>query len=556
MKPIYILLILLFLSLCALYPSVQAAAQGPAEPDAPAGWGSPTAVSATGWPELLYFSINNDATRLVGLERWNSSDDHDHNVVVSEYAGGAWQPPTVIAANGVYATGNFIWMPQWTHPIISGDGDTIVYLGWTGETNAVYVVDRLPAGGWSAPALIDTGLGNTHYWISLSQDGRTLALASYSFEGGDHVYVLRRTGDVWSALTRVSAESGPLAGGRFPSLSGDGRKLVYIQNARALFTEQIGGQWTAPLALSDNSQGDTAFPQMSRDGRTVIYWLIHPIDSALMVQDLYVLRRDGSTWGAAERVNTQRILPITDVSEAPAASNDQATRLIYARPLSSSNTASDLLISEWRDGVWQESQLVATDGWIYNWWPRLAPDGMTLTFEGSNSRIWQMQTDTPPTLLPLPTSTTATITPDGGELVSEIDQTHYDFAPGTFTETVQFTHVMWSNLPPPPPNHVTIDGSSSGLSRGFEATATLSPGGLLLQAARRVTVTIDYDDDKPSIIIPGSRSLWRLAEAGWVQLPGADNPEQTTLTTLVDHFSYFAVFGETRHVYLPTVVKK
>ena len=65
-------------------------------------------------------------------------------------------------------------------------------------------------------------------------------------------------------------------------------------------------------------------------------------------------------------------------------------------------------------------------------------------------------------------------------------------------------------LSPPPPNHVTIDGSSSGLSRGFEATATLSPGGLLLQAARRVTVTIDYDDDKPSIIIPGSVSYTNL----------------------------------------------
>ncbi len=550
MRTIYLLSIMLAATLTGAALPAQAAPTAPIQPD---GWSTPAPVSDPTWPELRNFSLNDDATRLVGLDRWNNSDDHDHNVVVSEYVGGAWQPPTVIAENGVYATGNFIWMPQWTHPIISGDGNTIVYLGWTGETNAVYVVDRLPAGGWSAPALIDTGLGNTHYWISLSQDGRTLALASYSFEGGDHVYVLTRTGDVWSAMTRVSAESGPLAGGRFPSLSGDGRKLVYIQNARALFTQKIAGQWTAPISLTDNSQGDTAYPQMSRDGRTVIYWLIHPVDGALMVQDLYVLRRDGSTWGAAEKVNTQRILPITDVSEAPAAANDQATRLIYARPLSSSNTASDLLISEWRDGVWQESQLVVTDGWIYNWWPRLSPDGMTLTFEGDDSRIWRMQSDTPPTPLPLPTTTTATITPDGGELVSEIDQIHYDFAPGTFTETVQFMHVMWSNLPPPPPNHVTIDGASSGPSRGFEAVATAAPGLLLLQPTRPVTVTVDYDDDKPSIIIPGSRSLWRLSGDDWVQLPGVDHPTQGTLTTLVDHFSSFAVFGETNYLYLPAV---
>lgn len=177
--------------------------------------------------------------------------------------------------------------------------------------------------------------------------------------------------------------------------------------------------------------------------------------------------------------------------------------------------------------------------------PRLAPDGMTLTFEGSNSRIWQMQTDTPPTPLPLPTSTTATITPDGGELVSEIDQTHYDFAPGKITATVQFTHVMWSNLPPPPPNHVTIDGSSSGLKSRLrshgDAVAWRSAPHRRRDGLPSPSTTTTTN--------PASSFLaraWRLAEAGWVQLPGVDNPELATLTTLVDHFSYFAVFGETR----------
>ena len=71
-------------------------------------------------------------------------------------------------------------MPQYTHPIISGDGNTIVYVGYTGTTFAAYIVNRLPAVA-GTPQLLDTGLANTHYWISLSQDGNTLALASYSF---------------------------------------------------------------------------------------------------------------------------------------------------------------------------------------------------------------------------------------------------------------------------------------------------------------------------------------------------------------------------------------
>jgi len=57
----------------------------------------------------------------------------------------------------------------------------------------------------------------------------------------DHVYVTTRGAGGWSALAGVSAESGSPEGGHNPLLSADGRKLVYIQNARAMFTELIGG---------------------------------------------------------------------------------------------------------------------------------------------------------------------------------------------------------------------------------------------------------------------------------------------------------------------------
>lgn len=560
-----ILTLFLVVAFC-LTPAAQAQERSDASSRAPAGWGAPTQVSGATWPDLVYFSLNDDATRLVGLDRWNSSDDHSHNVMVSEFVGGAWQPPAVIAQNGVYATGAFIWMPQWTHPIISGDGNTIVYLGWTGTTNGVYVVDRLPGGSWSAPALIDTGLGNTHYWISLSQDGKTLALASYSFMAVDHVYVATRAVGGWSALVRVSAESGPLEGGHNPSLSADGRKLVYIQNARATFTELIDGRWTAPVQLTTNNhwEGDQVeYPQMSGDGRAVIYWLTHLEDSILVSQDLYVLRRTGGAWAAPQKVNTLPNVPITDVSQAPAAADRGATRLIFARAIATSGAAgplslndvssSDLRISEWRDGAWHEAQLVATDGWTYNRWPRLTPDGMTLTFQAYGDKLWQMVTDTPPEPWPLPTSTGALITPAGGSVFSEIDQTGYEFAAGTFTETVSFTHTVGLNLPPPPIGQIGVPGIG-GLGRGFEATL-LGPGGLPLQPARPVTVTVDYSNLGHGAAISGTLGLWRLEEAGWVQLPGVDDAVAGKLTATTDHFSHFAVFGETRRVFLPLVLR-
>lgn len=558
-------ILLLSVALC-LAPAAQA--RGDAFPAALAGWGAPGQISGANWPYLVHFSLNDDATRLVGLEYYSGTDENSRNIVVSELVGGAWQPLAVIAQNGVYATGSFIWMPQYTHPVLSGDGNTIAYLGWTGTTNGVYVVDRLQGGGWSAPALVDTGLGNTHYWISLSQDGKTLALASYSFMAVDHVYVVTRGAGGWSALVRVSAESGPLEGGRIPSLSADGRKLVYIQNARAIFTEQINGQWTAPVQLTNNNhwEGDEVeYPQMSGDGRAVIYWLVRNEGGTLTAQDLYVLRRVGGVWAAPEKANTLSNVPITDVSRAPAAADSGATRLVFARAISTSGASgplsledvysSDLQISEWRDGAWQETQLVATDGWTYNRWPRLTPDGMKLTFQGLSSNILQMGTDTPPSPRPLPTSVAAQITPAGGALFSEIDQTGYLFGPGTFTETVTFTHSVPPGPPPAPPlpGLISIPGVG-GLGRGFEATA-LGPGGLPLQPTMPVTITVDYSDLGHGAAISGTLRLWRLEATDWIQLPGVDDPVLGHLTATADHFSRFAIFGETHRIFLPVLMR-
>ena len=312
------------------------------------------------------------------------------------------------------------------------------------------------------------------------------------------------------------------------------------------------------MCIRDSWEGDQVdYPQMSGDGRAVIYWLVHSEGTTLTTQDLYVLRRTSGAWGAAQKVNTRPNIPIHEVSSAPAASNDQATRIVYSRAISSYDPdlgpvvyASDLDVAEWNGASWQDAPLVTSDGFTYEWWPRLTPDGMKLIFK-SGAPIQQMTTDTPPTPLPLPTSTTATITPTGGGLFSEIDQTRYDFAAGVFTAAVDFTHTVWSNLPPAPPGHISI-GGIGGLGRGFAATA-LGPGGLPFQPARPVTVTVDYSDVGNGATISGTLCLWWMDVNGWVRLPGVDDPGQEILAATIDHFSYFAVFGATHQLYLPLV---
>ena len=571
MRPIYIFLLLA--TLC-LAPAAQALAQEPhdAAPTAPAGWGAPTVIYDESWPDPLRASLNDDATRLVALIPHSGSDDNSRHIVVSEYAGGAWQEPVVIAQNGAHSDAPMQWLPQQTHPVISGDGSTIAYVGYTGSTFGAYIVDRLPGGGWGAPALLNTGLANTHYWISLSRDGNTLALCDYPFLGTQQVYVLTRQAGVWSAPQLIGA-------GGNPSLSADGTKLTYVSNGRAAFAEQIIGQWTAPQQLTGNDPASffVEYPQLSGDGRAIHYWLVTlvPEGSALVrtAQDLFVLRREGSGWSAPGKVTATPILP-SSVTEGPAASDRYATRLIYTRPITTTDPgdghtyvyASHLEVSEGTTNTWQTSRLVEANGYgNYNKWPRLTPNGKTLVFDGGirygdNSAVydalWQMTTDVAPPFPPWAFSITELIGANGGSLFSAFDNVRYLFGSGTFSDTVEFTHSFWPDPPPPPAGLADIGGIGGigGLGGAFTATI-LGPGGLSVQPAHPVTLTIDYNNTDTGATIPGSLSLWWLNLGNWTRLPTMDDPASGVMTATVSHFSHFAVFGETKQIFLPMVMR-
>lgn len=564
MRPVLMMLLILTILLGPAAPAVQAQDPGATVPAAADGWGVPAMVGTTAWPDLRYFSLNDDATRLVALNPTAGGDDNSRPIVVSEFAGGAWQAPVTIANNGTYSDAPVQWLPQRTHPVISGDGKTIAYVGYTGTTFGAYIVDRLPGGGWSAPALLNTGLANTHYWISLSQDGKTLALASYALFAVDHVYVVTRGSGGWSAPVRVSSATAPLEGGHMPSLSADGQKLVYIQNARATFSERIGGQWSAPQQVTDNNhwEGEQVdFAQMSGDGRAIIYWLVKVEANVLTAQDLYVIRRTGAAWGAPEKATATPVLPITEVSQVPAAADRLATRLVYSRPITATDPAlgdyvyaSHLEISEWKDGAWQEARLVDAQG-SYQRWPRLAPDGKALTFKGGG-QIWRMTTDVAPTVPPWAFSVTGLIGANGGSLFSAFDNIRYLFGAGAFSDTVEFTHSFWPDPPPPPAGMADIGGIGGvgGLGGSFAATL-LGPGGLPVQPNFPVTVTANYAGTDTGTTIPGALCLWWLNGNHWTQLPSEDDPAQSTVTATVDHFSRFALFGETEQIFLPLVAR-
>jgi hypothetical protein len=523
-------------------------------------WSNPVVIYSEAWDDPLYFDINDDGTRLVALIPYSGASETTRRIVVSELSGGTWQEPVVIAQNGAYSDALVQVLPQRTHPLISGDGSTIAYVGYTGVTYGVYIVDRQGDNTWGAPLLVNTGQENTHYWISLSQDGNTLTMSDYPFWGTQQVYVATRQAGIWGAPVLI----GP---GGDASLSEDGSRLVFVSNARLAFTERVNGLWTSPVQLTSNNNSDFSveYPQMSGDGLSIFYWLVTlvPENSALIrtEQNLYLMRRAGAGWSQPQQVNAKPVLP-SHVTEGPAAADRHATRLMYTFPITSTDgdhtyiSSSHLQTSEWVDNFWQESRLVEVNGFgNYNKWPRLTPDGKTLIFDGGirytqtgavYNALWQMTTNAAP---PLPASTTAVIPPSGGSLFSEIDQTHYEFATGTFTGTVQFTHTYIPNPAPPP-------ASKAGIGHSFSISAVYSDIGQPAQPAIPVTVTIEYGPTGNGNSIPGTLCLWWMDVNGWKPLDSVDDPVTGRLTAHINHFSDFAVFGDTRQIFLPIILKQ
>lgn len=474
-------------------------------------WGEPAVV----WPDdARYHSIDDSGTVVVALLPYTGTYDNPktRDIAVVEKAGGVWGAPVVIASNGLFDHSDFQWLPQMTHPVISGDGQTIVYVGYNPdtETDEPFMVKSLPGGGWSAPMRIyteETKLPNTHYWISLSQDGQTLALSNYPFLGDQHVYVLTRSGDTWSAPLQVSSDDIQIRGGGMPHLSADGNSLVYVQNMRLMFTEFVDGTWQAPVQLTDNDPFEyhITTPQMSFDGQSIYYWYEKIEIDVRVEMDLYVIQRNGIDWGAPQKVTTNPTAPLDSV-EAPPTANAEATRFIYRRPFGDWEEflgepifvyhSAHLEMAEWRDGAWHITQVLQATNYSLgdmNQRPRLTPDGQTVIFKGGNRQnitggLWEMQTETVTPPLNAPIITTAnnaqfTVGMPGSFSVGAIG----DPIP---TITLETPHPAWISLADHGDGTATLSGTPPEGSGGIYTLLITAANGLLPNATQEFTLTV------------------------------------------------------------------
>lgn len=151
------------------------------------------------------------------------------------------------------------------------------------------------------------------------------------------------------------------------------------------------------------------------------------------------------------------------------------------------------------------------------------------------------------------TRTSSVIDTNGGTLSSDDGDTTVEIPEGALTDTVIITHTPASAIPP--------GGSINSIGNAFDLTAVYSDTG---EAAQIVpgytcTVTTHYRDTDLGLTTEDTLGLywWDAAAGAWTQqgISSTVNTNENVVTAQVDHFSVFAVLGETNRVYLPLLLR-
>jgi hypothetical protein len=148
-------------------------------------------------------------------------------------------------------------------------------------------------------------------------------------------------------------------------------------------------------------------------------------------------------------------------------------------------------------------------------------------------------------------SSSGLITTSGGSLALPSGQVILDIPSGTFPESaVVTTTLLAPEVIPSPPTGML----SAGLAFSIEAVSSSS--GLSIQPSSSYQLETHYDPNSLGPIIEDALGIYSWNGSTW-QLESASGPDNTThtITANPDHFSNWAIFGETKSVYLPLAIR-
>jgi hypothetical protein len=145
------------------------------------------------------------------------------------------------------------------------------------------------------------------------------------------------------------------------------------------------------------------------------------------------------------------------------------------------------------------------------------------------------------TALPIPT--------EGGVLSAPDGRVNYQFPAGTFTQTAVVTHTaLLPGQVPAPTQGLALAGQT------FALEAVYLDSGAPAEPAHAYTMTLTYDPVALGPVKEETLALYAWNGTAWQQesLTPPDMSAHTVVAT-PDHFSYWALLGETEQVFLPII---
>ena len=373
------------------------------------GWNGPNTITTGGW--YKWPSVSNDGNTIVYLAPYTSGGKETKQIQLIEYKDGNWTTPVVLASNGTdYSGESWVSLPntKFTHPIISGNGRVIAYLGTTPTSDQfnpykfeIYISEKTDT-GWGSPYVLPTGFSLHEQFLSMNYDGTVIAyvFATGSWSDDHKLYVSRKTSaTTWGNPVLVSElnKGAP----SHPSLSTDGTKLTWMQNNGLVYSEYNGIGWTIPQWLvtwktTNLGYESVMLPKISADGNTIVYWLLTVENSIMVAMNVYAMKPSTTGWGAPVKLTATPVIP-TSIYDSDPVVNFNGTKVIYQRNVLSGDSiiGSYLEITEFQNNAWTAPTPLTnpvTTGFDTS--PVMTPDGKTLIYNAGGGEIRSMTSST------------------------------------------------------------------------------------------------------------------------------------------------------------------
>lgn len=171
-------------------------------------------------------------------------------------------------------------------PVLTADEQTLVFTALKPEGDEDLMVSTFNGETWNTPTSLSPIINTTDNegTPSLSADGRTLVFTACQNKrgfGSCDLYISRRTGDQWAEPQNL----GPIVNTRFyesqPALSADGRRLYFVSDRpgglgkRDIWRTDIDadGNWQTPVNIGTpvNTPFNEASPFIHANGRSLFF---------------------------------------------------------------------------------------------------------------------------------------------------------------------------------------------------------------------------------------------------------------------------------------------